>query len=323
MAVSKWFWIGSRQPLLRQLSDWLGGPPSKEPLSSAAAGSVVVLDVRAGGEACAALPSGHVFGAVRALKSRPGVAVYVVVDSDDAVGPEIARFCLADGSLRFDAVTGSLDTEGVDVAGAATSAARSRGAAVDTLLARVEAELRNSTRGDSALQRLLQFEREDSLLNRLQDPETGLFDGPYATLKLDEEWKRAVRFHQPLSLLLVDLGAGVAELSASERRGLLAEAAGVFLNECRDIDVLARFAPSVFLFLLPGTGRGGAEVVASRILASLRQKFGGIAGIAPAGGLTTVPATGVADRRTFLAVTEACLRRAQAGGAGGLCTTLQ
>jgi GGDEF domain-containing protein len=132
-----------------------------------------------------------------------------------------------------------------------------------------------------------------------------------------------MRFHQPLSLLLVDLGPGVQQVADARRRELLAEAAGVFLNECRDIDVLARFAPTVFLLLLPGTGPAGAEVLAGRILAALRQRLQGVPGLLPACGSCSVPATEIPDRKAFLAVTEACLRRAQASGAGGLCTTWQ
>jgi GGDEF domain-containing protein len=157
----------------------------------------------------------------------------------------------------------------------------------------------------------------------LQDPETGLFDGPYATLKLDEEWKRAMRFHQPLSLLLLDLGPRLRSLDEATRRATLAEAAGVFLNECRDIDVLARFAPTVFLLLMPGTGPDGAEVVSKRILATLDQRFGTALGLCPAGGLCSVPSSEIPDRRAFLAVAEACLRRAEASGAGGLSSTWQ
>jgi GGDEF domain-containing protein len=321
MQVSKWFWIGSRQPLLQQLVALLGRAPAAEPVSQAKAGDLVVVDAQAGA-AASALPHGHVFAGVRALKDVRGLAVHVVVDADDRFGPELARFCLADGVLRWDGSANVLDASAVDL-DQGTPSGKVRGPAVDQLLKRVQDHLAKSGRADSTLQRLLQFEREDTLLHSLQDAETGLFDGPYATLKLDEEWKRAMRFHQPLSLLLVDLGPGVQQVADARRRELLAEAAGVFLNECRDIDVLARFAPTVFLLLLPGTGPAGAEVLAGRILAALRQRLQGVPGLLPACGSCSVPATEIPDRKAFLAVTEACLRRAQASGAGGLCTTWQ
>ncbi|MEO6597260.1 MAG: hypothetical protein ABIP94_21160 [Planctomycetota bacterium] len=234
------------------------------------------------------------------------------------IGAQLARFCLADGVLKWSAATSTLDVSALQ--GAATSARR---APLETLLTRLTGHLQPDGSADSNLQRLLRFEREDSLLTRVQDEETGLFDGPYATLKLDEEWKRAMRFHQPLSLLLLDLGPGLERLDSAARRAVLADAAGIFLNECRDIDVLARFAPTVFLFLLPGTGPDGASSLANRILESLRERLAEVAELCPACGLSSVPSSDIPDRRAFLAVAEACLRRAGESGAGGLSTTWQ
>jgi GGDEF domain-containing protein len=310
----RWFWVGSGEPVRAQLAALFATAAAKAPVERAVAGDVAVVEAKA--VECAALPTGHAFGGVRALKDR-GLSVYVVVADTDRVGEQLARFCLADGVLRWNADQGQLDAR--ELQASPRAATRT---SVDDMLARLEAD-QNARGRDSALQRLLQFEREDSLSNRLQDPETGLFDGPYATLKLDEEWKRAMRFHQPLSLLLLDLGPRLRSLDDATRRATLAEAAGVFLNECRDIDVLARFAPTVFLLLMPGTGPDGAEVVSKRILATLDQRFGKTHGLRPAGGLCSVPSSEIPDRRAFLAVAEACLRRAEASGAGGLSSTWQ
>jgi GGDEF domain-containing protein len=319
MTTSKrWFWVGTRTAVRDACASLLGGPPST---GAVGRGELVVIEPQASPASAAAiglpqLPGGHAFAAVHAWKGA-GVEVYVVVDDGDSIGVQLARFCLANAVLTWDASRGRLD--------AAELQAHARPLtkpSLDDLLARLEPQLGGS-RGESSLQRLLRFEREDSIGNRLQDPETGLFDGPYATWKLDEEWKRAHRFHQPLSLLLLDLGSGLQSCSDSERRGLLAEASGVFLNECRDIDVLARFAPTVFLMLLPGTGPLGSEVVANRILAALRQRFASQPKVRPAGGLGSVPSAEIPDRRSFLALTEACLRRAEAAGAGAVCTTWQ
>ncbi|MBX3462502.1 MAG: GGDEF domain-containing protein [Planctomycetes bacterium] len=316
----RWFYVGSRDAVRAALTAWRGTPPASEPIASAGSGEVVVVDARAAGADVAALPHGHAFAGVRALKLTPGLRVLVVVDGDDRVGAQLARFCLADGVLVWDGAAGRLDTAAASRSHAAAAGAPRR-PAVEDLLRKVERGLHAGS--PSALQRLLQFERDDRLLHRLQDPETGLFDGPYATLKLDEEWKRAMRFHQPLSLLLIDLGAGLERLPDADRRRLLAEAAGVFLNECRDIDVLARFAPSVFLLLLPGTGPDGAEVLARRTLQALADRLPGGSGLQPSAGLCTVPDSAIPDRRAFLAAAEACLQAAAAGGAGGLCTSWQ
>lgn len=316
--VSRWFWVGSRAEVLAAAQRLLGRAPSDVPLCEVGRGDIVLVDARAG-DAASVLPHGHVFSGVRVLKAKKGVRVYVVVDHDDPVGAQLARFCLADGSLIYDVDQGSLDGAGL----LAGRVERQR-PSVDQLLQRIEGELAARGGGESTLQRLLRFESDVSLLTRLQDPETGLLDGPYATLKLDEEWKRAIRFHQPLSLLLLDVGRGLEDAGADERRAALAEVAGVFLNECRDIDVLARFAPTVFLFLLPGTGPDGAEVLARRMLTSLRARPLSGVNLAPTCGIAAVPSSDIPDRKAFLVMAEACLRRAQAGaGDGGLCATWQ
>ncbi|MBL9076470.1 MAG: GGDEF domain-containing protein [Planctomycetes bacterium] len=314
----RWFWIGSRTAVRDALAQAFGNAPQAGAATTARAGDLVVVDARAAAADVAAWPGGHAFAAVRALKQGGGPTVFVVVDAGDLTGAGLARFCLADGVLPWREAGRTIDVTPLEQGRQPAP----RRPSVDELLRRVEAHVGTQTPADSALQRLLQFERDDRLLHRLQDPETGLFDGPYATLKLDEEWKRAQRFQQPLSLLLVDLGTGFARLPDGERRALLAEAAGVFLNECRDIDVLARFSPSVFLLLLPGTGADGAEVLARRTLAALQTRLPADRGLRLAAGLCTVPCTGIADRKAFLAAAEACLLDA-AAGAGGLRTSWQ
>lgn len=279
-------------------------------------GDVVVLETVA---APADLPGGNAFSACRAFKDRPGVAVYVVVDAHDAYGRQIARFCLADGSLVWDHDQGLLGLE--ELAAPQPSGSNRK---IDALLARFEGALAGGDeKSQSALQRLLQWERQDSLLTHLQDPETGLFDGPYAVFKLDEEFRRAIRFHLPLTMVLLDIGNVPLPVEDAARRTLLAEVAAVFLNESRDIDVLARFTATTFLFLLPGTPAEGAAVLARRMLANLRARpFGDGVQLRPCAGLVAVPATGIRDRKAMLMVAEACLEAARQGqGDGGLATS--
>jgi diguanylate cyclase (GGDEF)-like protein len=312
--TKRWFWVGSRPDVVQALSDVFGGAPADGPLEPAS-GDVVVVDPKADRDAQAALPHGHAYSGVRALKEQTGVSVYVLVEEGDPVGVQLARFSLADGVLVLGA-DGAVDADEVRLGVAAPGRA-----SLDDLLARLQEDA-GSGGQESSLQRLMRFEREDTLLTKLQDAETGLFDGPYATLKLDEEWKRAHRFHQPLSLLLLDVGF-VKELSDVDRRAALAESAGVFLNACRDIDVLARFSSDVFLFLLPGTGAEGARVLADRIVDSLAERLKDMVTSRPAAGLATVPSGEVSDRKRFVAYAEACLERAKAGGEGGVCTSWQ
>jgi YebC/PmpR family DNA-binding regulatory protein len=320
LVVGRWHWLGTRAAVRDALAAAFGSAPVSGGAGAVAAGDLVVVDSLAGGDACVGWPGGHAFAAVRGLKDQKGVQVFVVVESGDRIGGQLARFCLADGVLGHRAGA-RLDLAELEAAASRTAAKRP---ALDALLARLEAAAAQSERGASAVARLLQLQREDSLVTRLQDPETGLYDGAYATLKLDEEWKRSRRFHQPLGLLLLDLGAGVGKLPAAEQQPLLAAAAGVFLNECRDIDVLARFAPTTFLFLLPGTGADGAVVLAKRMLAALGERLPKRPEVRCRAGLAVAPSSQIPDQKAFLMVAEACLRAAEtSGGDGGLGTSWQ
>src|SRR5690606_26836502 len=139
---------------------------------------------------------------------------------------EIARYCMADGSVTLDE-GGRL--QGLERVRELVAARRPR-AAVDSLLERFEGRL-GDERAASAVQRMLTKSDEPGFVERLTDPETGLFDGPFAGFKLDEEFKRATRFHQPLSLVLVDSGVREWPADEGERRTVLAEIASIFLNE--------------------------------------------------------------------------------------------
>jgi GGDEF domain-containing protein len=304
------FHVGGHEGLRAALERVTGTAPAGGPVAPAP-GAVIVVEAFADLGARADIAGGNAFSACRVWKGR-GAIVHVAVRADDPVGPQLARFALADGVLQVQA-DGRIDGLEALAGGAGPRPAQS----IETLLLRYGGATASHVRNSQALARLLQFEREDSLHERLQDPETGLLSGAYAALKLEEEWKRAHRFHLPLALVLLDVGPSVAAMPAGpDRRALLAEIAGVFLNECRDIDVLGRFTATTFLFLLPGTPPPGATALVERLLATLAERSFAVA-IAPAAGLATAPCTGVADRRDLLRLAEACLERVRRAGGGG------
>ncbi len=313
-------YVGGSDAAAVQLGRALGGDVSRALPDPCLDSDVYFLQafVDAGGSQClSALVGGNAFSACRALKAISRPRVYLLVREGDSVAPEVARFCLADGVVE---VRGELLTADLGQLAERVSPHRRR-VSVDDLLHRLESEIRaDQGRQQSALRRLLRATPGQSIMSAITDADTGLFDGAYASLKIDEEFKRAIRFHQPLTLILLDL-APRAGLPAepTQRRNVLAEAAGVFLNECRDIDVLARFTEGVFLFLLPGTGPAGAAVVARRILKALTVRPLAGVELVPCAGLTSVPAAGIDTRESFLVRAEACLLLAKDGsGDAGL-----
>ena len=98
----------------------------------------------------------------------------------------------------------------------------------------------------------------DALMGALIDPVTGLFNYSFLSYKLDEEFKRARRFHAPLACAMLGF-----ESQASD--DTLRELSSIFLAASRDTDVLGRFDENSFLFLLPNTGPDGAEIMAQRV----------------------------------------------------------
>ena len=178
---------------------------------------------------------------------------YVVVDGRNGFAEEIAAFCGATGivqrPLSGEALRELLELE----------QERTR-------------ELPTDLRGDDSKQflpeRLLKDlvgEGAHRLIDALTDPETGLYNYDYLSFKLDEEFKRARRFDQPLSCVMLGFEGQVED-------AVLGQLSSIFLNASRDTDILGRFDQSSFLFFLPNTGPDGAAVMARRIRESAERE---------------------------------------------------
>ena len=311
------FHVGSEPAVRAALQAAFERDVDAGPVADLRGGDVVCMEAFADVSQRADLPGRNVWSACRVFKERQGVVVHLVVRGDDRTGAQLGRFVLADGVLTLQP-SGQVD--GVEQLRNREHGRQGR--SIDALLARYGKAFDSAARNSKALARLLEWERSNSCLARLQDEETGLFDASYVVMKLDEEYRRAMRFHHPLSLVLLDIGGDVAAMaSGPERRQLLAEVAAVFLNECRDIDVLGRFTATTFLFLLPGTPPDGATALSQRMLRSLvRLRLP--ARIDPVAGAAAVPDSGIADRKAFLLVAETCLERARStAGVGSLVTS--
>lgn len=114
----------------------------------------------------------------------------------------------------------------------------------------------------------------------LTDGLTGLPNRRYLDERLDGEVVRAARFHQPLSVLVIDVDdfKRVNDTWGHHKGDeVLAWVASFLKSQLRTCDVACRTGGDEFVVLLPGTGREGAEILAERIrntLATLRQGTG-------------------------------------------------
>jgi diguanylate cyclase (GGDEF)-like protein len=130
--------------------------------------------------------------------------------------------------------------------------------------ARCEALLR--TRG---LVDGLRAARAESEARSTADPVTNLRNRVFLGERLNEEYKRAVRYNEPLSMLLLSV-EGLRELIASRGPGfgdrLMISVAQAALRSLRQIDVVVRYSASELAALLPNTHFAGSLICAERLL---------------------------------------------------------
>jgi diguanylate cyclase (GGDEF)-like protein len=120
----------------------------------------------------------------------------------------------------------------------------------------------------------------------ITDDLTQVYNYRFLKSALRREIKRAGRFRQELSIVMID----VDNLKGyNDRHGhlrgsfLLRELAGVFSEHVRSFDLVAKYGGDEFTIILPQTGREGAVVVAERMRTAVEAHT---FPLAPRGGIT-------------------------------------
>jgi GGDEF domain-containing protein len=275
------------------LEGWeLGEPQSVEELLArkSAPGDVILID--------AWLRTENVYESCRRLTGKTRCRTYIVTDGRNGFADEIAAFCGATGTLQRP-LSGERLRQLLGEPGAEARA--------------LPSEQRGQSGEHGLPERLLRDlvgEGSHRLIDALTDPETGLFNYDYLAYKLDEEFKRARRFDQPLSCVMLGFEGQVEE-------DVLGQLASIFLGASRDTDVLGRFDLCSFLFLLPNTGPDGAGVMARRIReAAEAQGLRDLVGdkLSLAVGISTCPHPAVKRREDLFARARAAFLAAQRDG---------
>jgi len=100
------------------------------------------------------------------------------------------------------------------------------------------------------------------------DDLTGAYNYRHFVRVLQEERKRAVRYQQPLSIIMTDID-WFKKLNDSYGHEVgnvvLAQLAGVIKQCVRDVDIFARYGGEEFVVILPQTPQAEASVIAERI----------------------------------------------------------
>jgi two-component system, cell cycle response regulator len=116
-----------------------------------------------------------------------------------------------------------------------------------------------------------QSDRSSSPLFGVVDPVTGIWNQKFVEALIGQEANRAVRYHRPLSVLVVELDHAEHvhnELSQTQINGLMSELAEALGRAIRDTDTLgfleADRSPH-FVIILPETDQQGATLAADKI----------------------------------------------------------
>lgn len=152
---------------------------------------------------------------------------------------------------------------------------------------------------------LLQLSRRDEV--------TELYNQRHLAERLDEEYRRAVRYRTPLSLLLADLDDFKV---FNDVRGhlvgnrLLRRVGRVIRQTIRDTDVAARCGGDEFAILLPQTGEDQAAFLAERLRAAVGALPEGITASVGVASLTST----VTGSLELLSHADRAMYRAKAEG---------
>ena len=150
--------------------------------------------------------------------------------------------------------------------------------------------------------RLLESNRELQRLSNL-DGLTGLSNRRHVNDFIATEWKRAIREHAPISILMIDVDEfkryndSYGHLAGDEVLKSVAQAIQACVN--RPTDLAGRFGGEEFVAILPSTAPAGAQMIAEKIRAGIealnlphRASTGSAQVTISVGGACTVPRRG-------------------------------
>ncbi|MDR3565868.1 MAG: sensor domain-containing diguanylate cyclase [Negativicutes bacterium] len=108
----------------------------------------------------------------------------------------------------------------------------------------------------------------------ITDALTGHYNYRYFVDLLDREFKRALRYRRPLSLMMLDVDH-FKKYNDTQGHVLgnevLRQVAMIIKQNCRDVDFLVRYGGEEFAVLFPETGLSEAYLVAERIRAAVAE----------------------------------------------------
>lgn len=124
----------------------------------------------------------------------------------------------------------------------------------------------------------LEVEKKEAEEFALVDPQTQLYNYRYLQRRLRSEFEEAKRRESPLSVLMIDIDyfKSINDTYGHEYGDkVIQEFASLLQRNCREIDVVTRFAGEEFTVIMPDTDKEGALSFANRIQSMInKHKFG-------------------------------------------------
>lgn len=111
-------------------------------------------------------------------------------------------------------------------------------------------------------------------LQAITDGLTGLYNHRYFRSILEQEFKRAVRYQRPLSMIMIDIDYFKRYNDMNGHRmgdEVLKQVAALIRQNCRDVDFVVRYGGEEFSVLLPETDVQEAYTIARRILTTIAE----------------------------------------------------
>ncbi len=160
----------------------------------------------------------------------------------------------------------------------------------------------------------------------VRDELTGLYNYRYLHTRMNEEFKRAERYRDPLACAMLDIDhfKGVND-SFGHATGdrVIAEVASRLRNAVREIDVVARYGGEEFLLVLPSTHFTGALIVADRVWRSVGSEPFEVDGqehhITVSVGVALYPSRDVKSKDQLIKAADKALYQAKDDGRDRIC----
>ncbi|WP_437593106.1 GGDEF domain-containing protein [Sorangium sp. So ce1000] len=195
----------------------------------------------------------------------------------------------------------------------------------EELLARVGAMLRIKRLHDQVAAQRAYLEQLS-----IHDEMTGLYNYRYLFTRLNEEFKRAERYHEPFACVLVDIDRLKAMNETGGRTlgdAVIRRVADGIRRSVREVDVVARYGGEEFLIVLPSTHFAGSLTVAERIWREASGnpvEFGGAARPCSVSiGVSLYPSRDVRSKDALIRAAESALNQAKREGGNRICVFQQ